>query len=229
MIVAERLYPGRVGGQTGQTLQFRDPQGPGHGGVKVELAPGEYAQELSGVLRGRGEWRSAADVIEAMGDLPRALTLIFHAESAGSEGKYVKLSERTDRFGDAFPHVHYELSDFDRATYERVQGLVARFTGAVGPAGAGVWPIERYSSAYHHMATCRMGADPASSVVDPLGRVHGVDGVYLAGSSVFAGGSGAVNPTLTIVALAVRTADALIEILQAVPLRGVRKTSPQGS
>ncbi|MDH3402424.1 MAG: GMC family oxidoreductase [Acidobacteriota bacterium] len=63
------------------------------------------------------------------------------------------------------------------------------------------WGAARWSN--HHMGTTRMSADPASGVVDPECRLHGVDNVFVAGSSVFAT-SGSSNPTLTLVALAVR-------------------------
>ncbi|MEL6324829.1 MAG: GMC oxidoreductase, partial [Pseudomonadota bacterium] len=62
----------------------------------------------------------------------------------------------------------------------------------------------------HTMGTTRMGADPATSVVDADCRVHRYDNVYVAGSSVFTTG-GASNPTLTIAALAARLADHLAE------------------
>jgi len=58
------------------------------------------------------------------------------------------------------------------------------------------------------MGTTRMSADPRRGVVDPDCRVHGIDNLFVAGSSVFAS-AGCVNPTLTIVALAVRLADQL--------------------
>jgi choline dehydrogenase-like flavoprotein len=48
--------------------------------------------------------------------------------------------------------------------------------------------------------------------VDPVGKVHSVDNLYIAGSSVFPA-YGASNPTLTIVALSIRLADHLREIL----------------
>ena len=51
-----------------------------------------------------------------------------------------------------------------------------------------------------------MGNDPRKSVTDADGRVHGIGNLYIAGSSLFPTGSWA-NPTLTIVALALRTAD----------------------
>jgi choline dehydrogenase-like flavoprotein len=69
------------------------------------------------------------------------------------------------------------------------------------------WPDEMYGDA-HHMGTTRISRDPAQGVVDENCRVHGVANLHVAGSSVFPT-SGAANPTLTIVALAIRLADHL--------------------
>ena len=60
----------------------------------------------------------------------------------------------------------------------------------------------------HHMGTTRMSADPRRGVVDADCRVHSVENLYVAGSSVFAT-SGYTNPTFTIVCLALRLADTL--------------------
>lgn len=62
----------------------------------------------------------------------------------------------------------------------------------------------------HIMGTTRMGQSRSTSVVDPECRVHGYDNFFVAGSSVFPTGGGYANPTLTIVALALRLADALV-------------------
>jgi choline dehydrogenase-like flavoprotein len=77
--------------------------------------------------------------------------------------------------------------------------------------GSGSWQMDPLISAhplggYHHMGTTRMGSDPRSSVADAHGRVHGLGNLFIAGSSLFPTGSWA-NPTLTIVALALRTAE----------------------
>ncbi|MDQ6804685.1 MAG: GMC family oxidoreductase, partial [Actinomycetota bacterium] len=66
----------------------------------------------------------------------------------------------------------------------------------------------------HHMGTTRMSADPRTGVVDRQCRVHSVENLYVAGSSVFATG-GYANPTFTIVALALRLADELERSLTA--------------
>jgi choline dehydrogenase-like flavoprotein len=60
----------------------------------------------------------------------------------------------------------------------------------------------------HHMGTTRMHDDPKKGVTDATGRVHGVGNLYVAGSSLFPT-SGAANPTLTIIALALRLGDHL--------------------
>jgi choline dehydrogenase-like flavoprotein len=60
----------------------------------------------------------------------------------------------------------------------------------------------------HQCGTLRMGDDPASSVLDPTCRARGVDNLYVADAASFPA-SAAVNPTLTIVANAMRVADHL--------------------
>jgi choline dehydrogenase-like flavoprotein len=86
--------------------------------------------------------------------------------------------------------------------------------GTVEPAawlGEGRWQFDPLVSShpiggYHHMGTTRMGTDPATSVTDADGRVHGLGNLWVAGSSLFPTG-GWANPTLTIVALALRSAE----------------------
>lgn len=58
----------------------------------------------------------------------------------------------------------------------------------------------------HHMGTARMSADPKTGAVDADLKVHGLENLYVAGSAVYPS-YGAVNPTLSIVALALRLAD----------------------
>jgi choline dehydrogenase-like flavoprotein len=60
-------------------------------------------------------------------------------------------------------------------------------------------------SAYHPMGTCRMGKDSRSSVVDEFGRAHDVPGLVITDASILPG-STYVNPQITIMALAARSA-----------------------
>jgi choline dehydrogenase-like flavoprotein len=119
----------------------------------------------------------------------------------------------TDDHGNPVPAVHWSLDDRTRRTIERateiqeriLRELGAEITWQVGPDSTG--------PAYHHMGTTRMGTDPQESVVTPAGRTHDLSNLWVAGSSTFVTG-GAMNPTLTIAALSLRTAEFLDEELR---------------
>jgi choline dehydrogenase-like flavoprotein len=68
--------------------------------------------------------------------------------------------------------------------------------------------LQEFNSNSHNIGTTRMSVTPASGVVDVNCKVHGVDNLYVAGSSVFPTSSHA-NPTLLIIALALRLGDHL--------------------
>jgi choline dehydrogenase-like flavoprotein len=62
----------------------------------------------------------------------------------------------------------------------------------------------------HQNGTCRMGTDPATSVLDPHCKAHDLDNLYVVDASCFVSAS-AVNPSLTIIANAIRVSDHLLE------------------
>ena len=128
----------------------------------------------------------------------------------------VTLSSRLDRFGMPLARVDWKISDEEIATVMRLGKVMAeefRRVGLPEPRLAD-W-IERddpasatFSDMAHPACTTRMGRDPTTSVVDENACVHGMEGLYLAGSSVFPT-PGHANPTLMIVALSIRLADHL--------------------
>jgi choline dehydrogenase-like flavoprotein len=65
---------------------------------------------------------------------------------------------------------------------------------------------------FHQSGTCRMSSDPADGVVDPTGRIHGHDNVFVADGSVHVT-NGGFNPALTVFALALRTAENALSTL----------------
>lgn len=64
----------------------------------------------------------------------------------------------------------------------------------------------------HHLGTTRMSSDPRQGVVDAECKVHGVENLYIAGSSVFPSYS-ASNPTLNLIALTLRLGDQLKTVM----------------
>lgn len=123
----------------------------------------------------------------------------------------VSLSEKKDAFGEPLPRVLHECSELDKRSLIELHTTLGEEVASLGLGRLESrleqersWPIDQDAS--HHMGTTRMGIDPATSVVDTDCKIHGVDNVYVAGASVFAT-SGCANPTMTLVALAIRLAD----------------------
>jgi len=143
---------------------------------------------------------------------PERIRLQVHSEQAPNPDSRITLSDRRDSAGEPMARIDWRLTDLDYRTIlttSRLTGEALRSTGLgvlrERPREAG--PIA-VSDSYHHIGTTRMSAEPGARVVDPRCRVDGVANLYVAGSSVFpTGGFG--NPTLTLVALALRLADDL--------------------
>jgi choline dehydrogenase-like flavoprotein len=95
---------------------------------------------------------------------------------------------------------------FDQAVR---QAGVAHFEAAF-PDEPSAWR-QAVEGGKHHMGTTRMHVAPEHGVVDANSRVHGTSNLFVTGSSVFPSG-GYANPTLTIVALAVRLGDHLTSL-----------------
>jgi choline dehydrogenase-like flavoprotein len=74
------------------------------------------------------------------------------------------------------------------------------------------YPTDQELAGHHHMGGTRMGDDLTRSVVDRNCKVHGMENLYVGGSSVFAT-SGQCNPTTTIVALSARLGDHLVRTI----------------
>ena len=114
--------------------------------------------------------------------------------------------DRTDDRGNPVPDVHWRVGDRALRTIERANEIQRAILEELGAEIEWVVGPDETGPAYHHMGTTRMSADPAAGVVDPDCRTHDLDNCWIASSSVFPTG-GAMNPTLTIAALALRVAD----------------------
>jgi choline dehydrogenase-like flavoprotein len=88
----------------------------------------------------------------------------------------------------------------------------------LAPDETDIETVVRRDGAYggHHIGTVRMGATERTGVVDSHCKVFGLNNLYVAGSAIFPTSSQA-NPTLTIVALALRLASRLDAITAKVP------------
>ncbi|GLP76697.1 choline dehydrogenase [Mycobacterium antarcticum] len=137
-----------------------------------------------------------------------------NTEDLPEEHNRVTLSAKLfDSDGLAAPKIEYRISDNTR---KLLKHTVARMVEAHEAAGAThvitqeLW-IDQPG---HLLGTARMGADPASSVVDSYGKTHDVGNLYIADGSIFVT-SGSANPTCTISALALRVGRKVVDDVTA--------------
>jgi choline dehydrogenase-like flavoprotein len=137
---------------------------------------------------------------------PRSYVVVYFCEQPPDPESRVTLSRQRDRFGMNLIQLHWRIGE---PVYRTVSRLEARLRQGIEKAGIGRLEEGKgepvFTDASHHMGTTRMSASPATGVVDPDCKVHGVANLYVAGSSVFPC-AGFANPTITIVALALRLA-----------------------
>jgi choline dehydrogenase-like flavoprotein len=136
-------------------------------------------------------------------------------EQRPSGDNRITLDTETDRHGRRRARIEWSWSQLEIDSYWASVELMAE---AVRANGAGVFhdartlgsgPVPNASTGWHHMGTTRMSTDAADGVVDPDARLFELENLYVAGSSVFPSSAGWANPTLTLIALALRLGDHL--------------------
>jgi choline dehydrogenase-like flavoprotein len=151
--------------------------------------------------------------------LPRslgALTLDAMCEQRPNPDSRLTLSDRHDDFGMRIPRIDWRVSEEEARAMRRIAELMVEHLSRIGvePPVLEDWVRdgamfpETIRDAAHPTGTTRMAESPARGVVDAQCQVHGVDGLFVGGSSVFPT-SGHANPTQMIVAMALRLADTL--------------------
>ncbi len=144
---------------------------------------------------------------------PRRLALYTQSEQVPNPDSRVTVDPRDrDRHGVPRVRLQWRLSRLDKETVIRSQAIVGE---RLQEAGLGVLEPEpafrddgpdwgpNLRGGHHHMGTARMATDPRHGVVDPDGKVHSVEGLFVGDAAVFPTG-GYANPMQTSVAFAVR-------------------------
>ena len=140
--------------------------------------------------------------------LGHSVGIAIMSEDLPEEHNMVTLdAEMADSDGIPAPKINYTVSE---NTAKMLEHGVARATEIMEAAGATkvFSSTLRRNAGWHLLGTARMGEDPETSVVDRWGRTHDVSNLFIIDGSIFTT-SACVNPTPTIQALALRTADYL--------------------
>jgi choline dehydrogenase-like flavoprotein len=215
---------------TSLTIVARQPEGQrqfigmkAYSGIKHKMAPTRSGRRLWMATKKAASWAqrhidpARPWLLHKTGGLEVAL--LVRGEQAPDPDSRVALTGERDPTGVPRVKLDWRLSEIDvRSVAVLVEALGSECErlglGRVEPAewlASGRWKTDPLVSShpiggYHHMGTTRMGEDPRTSVTDADGRVHNLSNLWVAGSSLFPTG-GWANPTLTIVALALRSAE----------------------
>ena len=152
----------------------------------------------------------------------RHVELMTYFEQSPNRDSRITLADARDAMGMRRVRVDWRLSELDYASYRTTAAILGeeaarccggRFEPEPWVRDATLRPT--LAGTAHHLGTTRMSERPEDGVVDRDCRVHGMENLHVAGSSVFPTGGWAF-PTFTIVALAVRLADRLRSGLEIV-------------
>ena len=180
---------GFVGGYELETLSLGLPF------MAAFLDPGAWGREFT----------SALDSYENMAGM------WIVGEDMPQESNRVTLSETEDQYGMPVANVNFSDHPNDTAMRNHAYGRGQAIYDAVGATRT--FPTPPYPST-HNLGTNRMSETPADGVVNRWGQSHDIDNLFVSDGSQFTTGA-AENPTLTIVALAIRQADHLARELSA--------------
>jgi len=182
-------------------------------GEKVGLIA-EDIRQVAGVV----EQHLASKQTLVSGGVPsKSAILLVDLEPVPDPESRILLADDRDALGLRRVKADWRHGNLERRTATRLASLVAAEFARVGIGRTRLEPwlrdervVDALAGLPHYIGTTRMSDDPREGVVDRNCAVHGMENLYVAGSSVFPT-AGQANPTLTIVALALRLAKHLTD------------------
>ena len=175
----------------------------GGGGIDARIGPNPAVWALSGPTQ--RNWGKAYK--DHLRTFPRTMLAQGHTTSLAVEANGVSLDpEVKDSFGLPSIRCTYKDHPDDLKISAWLQQRAAEILDAAGAQKTWKENVAESSLAVHLLGTCRMGNDPARSVIDRYHRSHDVPNLFMCDGSSFVT-SGRGQPTMTIQALAFRAAD----------------------
>ena len=154
------------------------------------------------VARGRGLW--GQPLLDYLHRYNHVAGIGINGDCLPQDANRLTLSDEIDDTGLPKPRISFSYGPNETAMSAHAAAFLTEIWTRAGATD--IWTFERSA---HTIGTCRMGDDPGQSVVDPTGRSHDIDNLWICDNSVFPSAM-AANPALTIMALSLRTAQAFL-------------------
>ncbi|WP_339670789.1 GMC family oxidoreductase [Dasania marina] len=182
----------------------------GGGGIDARALPNTpIGFALEGLSPEAPKWGAGYKKMVAH-NYTRTLTLFSHLTSLAMERNSISLDPTVkDQWGRPAIRMTYQDHPDDLKNMAFFSNKAKELLTAAGTVSQWATPIEPSRFAAHLMGTCRMGDDPATSVVDRYHRSHDVENLFICDGSSFVT-SGRGQPTMTIMALAFRAAEHIV-------------------
>lgn len=162
----------------------------------IGVMPVTYASQIA-----RGERIFGEDLSDWMKDYNQTAGINILGECLPQEHNFLELSEEKDARGLPKPRIRFSHGENEKRMTSHAEKLMKEIWTAAGARK--MWTFQRNA---HVIGTCRMGTDAGDSVVNENCQSFDVPNLYICDNSVFPSAL-SVNPSLTIMALALRTAD----------------------
>lgn len=200
-----RLYKGTPVLATTQDFYRTDPKRSFVRGYTLHAHGARPVEFAKGISKAEGGPVWGERFRKAMLDYNYYGRVTLVGEVLPNEANRVTLTDEKDEYGLPRARVTFSYGDNDRRLIDHAVGSMRSILEAGGGSVEFVVP-----DSAHLMGGCRMGDDPETSVVNSYGQTHDIPNLYVCDASTFVT-SGAGNPTNTVMALALRTADHLKE------------------
>jgi len=200
----EEIFPhkGIPGGLISEDTH-RPPDANFAGGYLLQsigAMPVTYVSQLA-----RGEKVFGSELSERMRDYNHTAGINILGDCLPHANNFMELADEKDARGLPKPRIHFSHGENENRMTRHAEKLMTEIWTTAGAKK--MWTFQRNA---HIIGTCVMGTDAENSVVNKNGQSFDIPNLYIADNSIFPSAL-AVNPALTIMALALRTADVFLK------------------